>query len=1011
MATTPFALAIPSHTAQPSPTTAFTPFSALPHAHSSAPNNTLSARPTTLSWHGKGSSGSGKASGEGKQLGMRFPTPQPTASSKASNSADPADSDEELVLASPNAKPSTSTSSTSPTSGSSTTCLDPFSAHTRSLLPPVAPLSATACGKRPAEGLRARQREEQDEQATVLPSTKRRRRESSFLYVEVGSSQRHNLRRRQSRPSYVDGLEDDVCELGRSRSPSISTSIKPESGLDQGRMGPAVDLLRLSEGVAADFKQFTDERQRGQQQQTRRKPQPFELIIPSPSSASPRTALRPSSSSNAALPPRPLPFPSKPPNHPLQRLTLRPPPTPPPLPQFAPNPNYEEQLRSLLPGGDWIRGTFPVARAAKLSRPPPRNRSESPATVRAAEGVSSKPSSAPVASTSSTTLSLSLSTAAATTTAPTTTLRRTSRVSIQALPPCALAPPSALSLSAASSRSSTPGPRGGSGNGGRRPKSLRTLARECWAQFKPGHLGRYTGTGRQEGTNPDPLPWEASYGVEEGPIADLRWRKGGPLPSDDDDEQLVVLSEERLRALGGLGRREDRFEWVEEDERVERGIERMPWRFVGIDEGRGRAWDSRCGWAGRDPGDWENEGVEESEEASEEGSEDSEEGSEDSEKGSDEEVDQLGSSEDEVMVDDGMDAEKRLLSKGKDKAVLDDSDSDNEEILIAAPAASSLSVDQLESSEDEVMVDDGMDVEKRLVSKGKDKAVPDDPDSDDTEDEEIPIAAPAAFSLSALERAPIVLSRPPSPALAAAASSSLQAVDPPRPNDDAEETEEDEVVLAPVLSPSRPTATLPARRSGLSAPVEDALDDDPSGALKRCTLTTCPQRLYRATSSTSILNHARSYHSPLVLPESESGPTRAKNFGSFTQLSAHRFDLRPYRAGRVLFPAGPKRPRPPDPAPSPPSRALSSASSSPGPGTATSTAFFPYASSSRPADPVNAFSSSPRRSSSPDPLGEGLRWGTHTRRKSGSSEGEQKDDENGRELGRKEKGKGKGEEK
>ncbi|GAA5964726.1 hypothetical protein JCM21900_003012 [Sporobolomyces salmonicolor] len=983
MGTMPFAHVQSSHPVQPGATATLTPFSSLPPAHSSASNNILSERPAPLSWHGKGSSGPGK---DGNPLDLRLTTLQPTASAPASNTTGQDGSDDELrLLASPNAKPSTWATSTRPISSALTTDNDPFSSRARPPLPPVAQLSAIARGKRPAEHHRSSQRELQDAQATVLQSKKHRRSESSFLYVEVDvdNSVRRKLRRRQSRPSYVEKLEDDLSELGRSHSSTISTSTKPEPGSGQGRVGPATQLLRLSVGVAADFKAFTDERQRAQQQRTPRTRQTFELVIPSSPSFSSHTASRRSSSSTNVLPPRPLPFPSKPSNHPLQRLTLRPPPAPPlPLPEFAQNPNYEERLRTLLPGGDWIRGTFPVAKAAKLSRPPPRNRSDSPGTGRAPEGIPSRPSSAPVASTLAAALSLSLSAAAPAPTATTTTLRRTARVSVQALPACAL-PPSAISLCAAPSRSSTPVPRRG------RPKSTRTLARERWAQFKPANLGRYTGNGRQDGTNPDPLPWEVEYGVEDAPVEALR-REGGLRPVGrhrDEADELVVFSEDRLRALGE-GRRQEELARVAEEERFERSMELVHWRFVGMDEGRGRAWDARCGWAGRNPGEWEND----DEEWSDEGSD------EDSDEGSDE------------GNDEGRD-------EGNDEGSNEGSDKGSDE-----------EVDQLESSEDEVMMA-GMDVEKRLLSKGKDKVVLDDPDSDNTDEEEIRIAAPAASSPSVFERDSIALIRPswctPSAALAAAASSSRSALNLPRPNDDSEKTEDDEVGAAPVVLPPRPTAplsTLPARHSGLSAPVEDAWDVDPSGMLKRCTLSSCPQRLYRATSSTSTFNHARAYHSPLVLvrwpltgrfmtlQRGEDGefkcpwcPYRSKAVGS---MNAHGKTAKGNCQG------------PPAPEVNPASRAArlaqraSTASSRSSPPSSFSPA---DASTSTPTPPVAA---SVRRDlnipvellSSPavQERGEGARWGGHTRWESaGEQEDEQNGQETGSELGEKEQGKGK----
>ncbi|GAA6062325.1 hypothetical protein JCM10212_006877 [Sporobolomyces blumeae] len=345
--------------------------------------------------------------------------------------------------------------------------------------------------------------------------------------------------------------------------------------------------------------------------------------------------------------PRVLPFPTKPSSHPLNSLVVRPRPTRPPTHKHLADlnplswaegirevtmrgeivpPTWEEDLIALMPpsngggakkdkkrpGWDWeidlvrgrsespavLVGPAPTL-GSTLANPPDeandaavlgdtsRSGSAPPAFVAVGNGLRRTARVAPKAPLPS---SVPPSATVSTLAARPPPLASTALVS-PALPfaPTTTAPPYG-SFAVASTLSSVPIAR---------PKTYRQRARLDWAEFHQRNRCRFTTSGAIEGVNPDNLPWEDWFGIEDEGVERLRRENGIAFGSTS--AGLVVLDRATLENVSGVGSDRD-FERIRADVAFENGMElRSEWRFKTLDEGMGRALESRCRWAVRNP--------------------------------------------------------------------------------------------------------------------------------------------------------------------------------------------------------------------------------------------------------------------------------------------------------------------------------------------------------------------------------------------------------------------------
>ncbi|GAA5887144.1 hypothetical protein JCM16303_002203 [Sporobolomyces ruberrimus] len=133
-----------------------------------------------------------------------------------------------------------------------------------------------------------------------------------------------------------------------------------------------------------------------------------------------------------------------------------------------------------------------------------------------------------------------------------------------------------------------------------RPKTYRQIAKLDWSDFHQRNKCRFTTSGAIEGVNPEGLPWETWYGVEDEYVAPIQ-RTNTVDPGGKDKGLVVFGGQKGLDNLMGIGHESD-FERVKLDAVFEGGMEWLnEWRYKTLEEGMGRAWESQGRWAARNP--------------------------------------------------------------------------------------------------------------------------------------------------------------------------------------------------------------------------------------------------------------------------------------------------------------------------------------------------------------------------------------------------------------------------
>jgi len=141
-----------------------------------------------------------------------------------------------------------------------------------------------------------------------------------------------------------------------------------------------------------------------------------------------------------------------------------------------------------------------------------------------------------------------------------------------------------------------------------RPKTYRQIAKLDWSDFHQRYKCRFTTSGSIEGVNPESLPWEDWFGIENDEKVENLLRLNDLLDEEEEESELVVFSEKGLNTLSGIGGGKKIFEKEFEKVLLEDsfgeygGMEwNNEWRYKTLEEGMGRCWEDKCRWAVRNP--------------------------------------------------------------------------------------------------------------------------------------------------------------------------------------------------------------------------------------------------------------------------------------------------------------------------------------------------------------------------------------------------------------------------